>query len=1269
MDIPRRPGKTTPRFIEDLLYYDPANPPSSGFNLLTQISPVIYDANSHYPEIVSGRACPHRYVTKRNQTKLPPEGFQPAAKTVYRISAVCLLCRYHLQLKLTQENESSQCPSQLHHLVYTHSNTPNTSNPFSVKGQRQESHFFRCSYPQCSVSVSVQLLSPALSPEWVNILTSAELLKQRTDDALAALPERLEGLSRPFPISVLTNLRIYIEHALHESQRSKSISISNKRFVVCFGVAGEPCKDILEFIGFTRKGDFWDPPRANTGAPPPYEDDQNTFLDNVSSELLVLIHQRPEHELEGQPRGAPDNAIRKIHRLLGSLDYDTARFRGTENPNMERAPYYEDLGAKSDMSSALIIEAYRRQVTTDPIRAPYYLRCLRSIGRWRGDMDSLIQDAVDTEYQSGRYADDDIPNAYAYFGFDSRDSSTKDDDILEAFFYLLSNSPNKDMEMRRHLWRIGDSRKSEKIKSAAEERVSTVQQALLFLGAESNTSDDFIVSMYTAKLSDNPACKHIARKAIELIAEARKSEPLRYFLSTGELGATEMDAAEAFRLLQIPDRTVDDAAILAAFSVCCSEAPGQIESYRKALSIIAKEKQSALLSNSLADETTQTNRVLMEWPVGLQNIGNTCYLNSLLQFYFTIIPFCEMVVNFDDNIMPLDEESVAKKKIGSRHVSRSEIERSQKFLRELQGLFKNMISSPTPSVTPEHELARLTLISSSNEAAIRRRSLVSNARPGLGELHGMPIMGPLGPPSAPANSADNPMGEGALDEDSEITLVSLTADDKENLVPSVEDNLVEMTDVAPAQEVQTAHDKPSLEPISPPNRPPPVPPRPTAQADQKRLKEEVELGAQQDVTEVINNVLFQAQCAVRPLKLDQDGEQLDRITDVFYGRTKSHITDKSGIRSKEEIWSDIKVDVATGSKDIYAAIDGAFDVQKVEVDGSEVDQFGTISKLPPVLQIQVQRVQFDQVKKTSFKSTHHLDLKERIYMDRYMESPGNTEIQARRHECWQWKEELRKLAARKAELVNSENWEYLPDVFREAKAQVQYLMEFREWDHLRNEAIEVDDGILSRLTAVEDMVRDEIKNIEAQEKHLNSLIASQFADLRKLSYRLYAVFMHHGSVEFGHYYIYIYDIEQDIWRKYNDSEVTEVHNRAEIFDSPQMLNPPTPYFLVYINESLQHRLVKPVNRNIQVVVPPETPAEMVMATPQSNGLVDPETEDPPVVEVNMEDPPAYNDIVSIPMDAQDHKVMERETIDGKNTPASTNKAWDNKITNLPSVSW
>ncbi|EEH48859.2 ubiquitin-specific protease UBP2 [Paracoccidioides brasiliensis Pb18] len=1327
MSVPQGPGKTTPRFIQDVLCYDPAHPPSSGFNLLTQVPPAFQDPND-YPELISPNACPHRYITKHNQTKLPPEGFQAGLRAPYKISAVCLICRFHLEIKTSHMTESSHCPSQLHHLVYSHSNHHDTS-PFRSKGQRQETHFYRCSYATCAVIITLNILSPVLAPRWVDLLINPELLKARTDEALNAYPERLEGHIRPFPITVLSNLRAYIENALHEPQRSKPICLNNKRFVVCFGVDGRPCRELLEFLEFTPGEDSWKPPSPDTTAPIPYEKALNVFLDNVSNELLVLIHQRPEHEKEGQSREPKfDPALKKLSQLLGSSTYDRVYSNSSENQDRGRFPYYEDLGVTEDMSADLIIEAYNRQIETDPRRAPYYLRCLRSIGEWRRNSDGAkIDHLVTLECSGYRYADDDIPRAYNYFQLDYRNRNLTDDDIIGSFFALLRDTPN-DTEPRQQLWRIGDSRGSEKIKSVAEERISTVEQALVYLGAEEKTSDDFIVSMYAAKVNDQPASKELARKAVSLIAEARKSDSLKYFLNTGETVTAEMDVGEAFRLLQIPDRTVDDAAILAAFSVCCSEAPGQIDAYRKALDVIAKEKGSAMISSTLAQDAAQANRDLKEWPVGLQNIGNTCYLNSLLQFYFTVTPFRKMVVHFDDYRMPLDEASLAKKKIGSRKVSIAEIKRSQKFLQELQSLFKKMISSPTSSVTPEQELARLTLISSSNEAAIRRKSIITHGRPSLSEINGLPVIGPLGPPSATTDlpsggtMADpSSRGQEPNDADSDVTLVSLSgqpdneesrADNKENVSRGSQDIMVEMKEVNDSKntDVPTGDSSRTFGPIAPPSRaPPPVPPRPVVpQVDpQQQLRDEVELWAQQDVTEVINNVLFQTQCAVKPIRFDKDGEQLDVVTDLFYGKTVTYLTTENGVRSKEESWSDIKVDVATGSKHIYSAIDGAFDMQKVEVDGAEVEQYGTISRVPPVLQIQVQRVQFDQVKKTSFKSTHHLELKEMIFLDRYMDS-NKHHIDDRRRECWRWKEELRKLRARKDELLYNESWECLPDVFKDAKAHVQNLIAMKDDPETAGEAMEIDDGVLSRLSAVEEMTRDEIKcklallltkiGIEDRERGLLALIESQFADLRHLAYSLYAVFVHHGSVEFGHYYIYIFDFDKNLWRKYNDSEVTEVHSKAEIFERQNLHNPPTPYFLVYVNERMKERLVKPVNREIEEISPcvvsplpapaPDSEPVKVLRGQQANGSGPSQTETSASKDVNMDEPPAYNEIEYVPA-AGMNNAKGADTMamaNGKATTTSTATTaaavavaastaatfkgkWNKKFANLPSVSW
>ncbi|KAK2865220.1 hypothetical protein FQN49_003796 [Arthroderma sp. PD_2] len=1237
MSLPAKKGKTAPLLIQDLLCYDPASPSRPKFNPLKDFPPIFYD-EATYDDLTDPGACSHRYITKPDQSvlRLKESPHVPGAR--YKVSSVCQKCRLHLELGIVFKNQLSCTPGSVHHFAYAYKeSTDRLRTSFKSKGQPLEVYVYTCSHTGCSASVHLKLSSPLLTPEWVDLLINEDLLKQRVDEALASEPERLEGIGRPMPLTVLTHLKTYIDNALHEEQRSRSIKLVNKKFNVCFGKnGGEPCRSLFEYLGFKLTEDHWEPPKPDTKAPLPYTDPHNIFLDNISYELLALISQRPQIEKEGQGTSLVFTpSLSQFHQLLGSEDY--AKARDYPQNRQTKAPFYEHLGTLSDMSNELIIDAYRQQSKLAPARASYYLRCLRSIGYWRDTAEGReIQRFVESEYEAGKYADDDVADSYQYLNFDFfKDQLISEDAIIGSFYARLEDTQN-DMELRKHLWRIGDYRGSEKIKAVAEERVSTAEQAEVFLGIHPDTPDDFIISMYAAKISDNPGTKEIAKRAVRLIADSRESEALQHFIKTGETASTQMDIGDAFRLLQIPDRSVDDAAILAAFSVCCSEAPEQVETYRHALSVIANESGSAVIRSVLADDNSQVSRALLDWPVGLRNIGNTCYLNSLLQFYFTIQPFRNMVLDLERYKTELDDEAIQKKKVGSRKVSLLEIQRSQKFLAQLKTLFNDMITSPNSFVTPTQELARLTLLSSTSEAAIRRKSLSTHKVSELGDINGMPIMGPVGPPmpipeeQVPGAVKDAPDKTELAKEDAGVIAPTGTPNERAT-VASPEETIIPSIEADDATSVQvednSTSDKPLPETIAAPNRPPPVPPRPAPRVDNEQLiREEVELGAQQDVTEVINNVLFQAQCAIKPTKIDADGNQIDLIMDLFYGQTKSYITAMNGIRSKNELWSDIKVDVATGSRDIYAAIDGAFDRQNVHVEGADAEQYGAISKIPPVLQVQVQRVQFDQVKKSSFKSTHHLDLKETIYMDRYMDVPEHDSmgLYKRRREKWAWKEELHGLRSRRAELLNNDKWASLPDVFKDAQDKIKDLISMGDDPEIADEAIEIDEQMTTHLSNLETMTREELAHIDSRSERLTQLIDNQFSDMKSLPYHLYAVFIHHGSVEFGHYYIYIFDFEKKIWRKYNDTEVTEVHSTAEIFSDRNMQNPPTPYFLVYLNDRLKDRLAKPVCRHVEE--PPAPPAPAAASTKPSHAHGDSGKGGNNDADTEMTDqPPAYDE--------------------------------------------
>ncbi len=51
-------------------------------------------------------------------------------------------------------------------------------------------------------------------------------------------------------------------------------------------------------------------------------------------------------------------------------------------------------------------------------------------------------------------------------------------------------------------------------------------------------------------------------------------------------------------------------------------------------------------------------------PVGLDNIGNTCYLNSLLQYLFTVRPIRDVVFHYDELKLGLADQDIEQRRIG-----------------------------------------------------------------------------------------------------------------------------------------------------------------------------------------------------------------------------------------------------------------------------------------------------------------------------------------------------------------------------------------------------------------------------------------------------------------------------------------------------------------------------------------------------------------------------------------------------------------------------
>lgn len=152
-------------------------------------------------------------------------------------------------------------------------------------------------------------------------------------------------------------------------------------------------------------------------------------------------------------------------------------------------------------------------------------------------------------------------------------------------------------------------------------------------------------------------------------------------------GGSGTTVDEAYSRLQIQHRTIPDETVFMYYKnlAPAGAAAGSKDSYTEALKIIALDRMSNYLLQKAEDPEAMVQPAPAE-PVGLDNIGNTCYLNSLLQYYYTIKPVRNMVIDFDNHRMTVSEEEVlAKKRVGGRVVEKKEIVKAQKCKFNLPG--------------------------------------------------------------------------------------------------------------------------------------------------------------------------------------------------------------------------------------------------------------------------------------------------------------------------------------------------------------------------------------------------------------------------------------------------------------------------------------------------------------------------------------------------------------------------------------------------------
>lgn len=218
---------------------------------------------------------------------------------------------------------------------------------------------------------------------------------------------------------------------------------------------------------------------------------------------------------------------------------------------------------------------------------------------------------------------------------------------------------------------------------------TNVRTAYNWLGFPSDidfrdTADETIVNMYQVKLSEEPNSEPKTKEALRAIAENRNSNYLLALVETGAPQDNLPSVADAYKTFNTSrEAGLTDEYLCSMFTVHTMDYPGRLKEFRDALRVIGNDRNSeqilSFLGGAGAEELqTGSGGGRQDCPVGIQNIGNTCYLNSLLQFYFTIKPLRDMILSVEQyEEGEVTDEVIERKRVGGRKVTREEIERAK----------------------------------------------------------------------------------------------------------------------------------------------------------------------------------------------------------------------------------------------------------------------------------------------------------------------------------------------------------------------------------------------------------------------------------------------------------------------------------------------------------------------------------------------------------------------------------------------------------------
>lgn len=1099
------------------------------------------------------------------------------------LSMLCADCRYHFHVKVykshARELDATEHPGHMLLPLGGNSND-HTHEVGNAK--------FICAVEGCFYMVDITAIPPRLAAEQIHMLQDDSRRVRNLEYARAEDPERYRDIPDTWCADMaVSTLARYLEDRLAKpSGEVLKIKKRNKRFCVAFGTDFD---ELLRSLGFEEKLDEDDEECWYITEPEPVSGPLSYPVSTRRAHLQDILEELRTYILGSPTTPAWAKLIDAFPGYLPRRDVDLALAKEIAEDDIAL------LGCLREFSPQWFSWAAILLANLCPTRRDTFLdaglRCIQE----RNEEASLSIIMYKSQFDQTSSVDREVQAAFDFFGASFEDGNDPQR-ILNKYRNIVEADASESFrtEASQHLEIISNHLGADLLGDLARE--GSLSSSLPTLGS------------YTGRMSIDAA-----RRLLNVEA-SYTAELIRDFAANVDEHVDRTKIVEALEVLSDFKRDQDKHAEAKSLQDTADflRATGNVTAGQPNKYFNPGESSNA---GPVASLTA---------PPGLKNIGNTCYLNSLLQYFYNVRPVREMVLNYSRFQLGLDDTAVNSRRTGGNGtpVTLEEAIVARQFIEELSRLFLELQTTTGVAASPSQKLAN-TALSSAKE--ILTSQLQSPPPP----LPARPSPGPPGSPNKETTTVSvsvEPTSEQhyTVSSGSSQTLVNEIDDtEMEPQSKKQQNNVTFLVGEMSPEDRALSDTVEHVEDITMEEPPPAIALAQKISQIASCLEKTDRSGtSQQDVEEIIGNILEHLMRAVTP-NGPMDGKpnlQADCITELFFTTIVNTTIKTTGgstaLASASSVDEDILNEEVVPERwitafphpdkerkvkyDLYEALDRYFSYELLS-DGS-LARYTTIRALPPIVHICIQRSDASGV-----KNKNPVIIPEELYLDRYMEATAGSDLWNTRRRIWAVKERIKDLESRDPEGGNkvfgpsgSHTWNAHTPTHNENKHNnYEELIDFKSelWSDFpprSKRPQESDDSgqpaeskpskrrPLSRNTEIGGFNPGSIlweasqRADEATAKELNELRneeAEAFSSMKLHKYCLHAMICHGGGMNAGHYWVWVKDFKNQVWYKYNDSVVTKDSRESQqVID--ELNNSGDPYYVAYVRDELKDALVE-----------------------------------------------------------------------------------------------